>query len=56
MRVKKHFSNSTMKSEMKIEGENTRNPDDTKKVLYLHDITVSAQMCHQQHRYTPCNV
>ena len=35
---------------MKIEGESTRNPDDMKKALYLHNITVSNQMCQQQHK------
>ena len=36
MRVKKQFSNCTIKSGKKIDGENTRQPDDMKKALYLH--------------------
>ena len=51
MLIKKQFSNSTMKSEMKIESENRRNPDDMKKAPYLHTIIVSAHICHIDRRH-----
>ena len=50
MRVKKQFSNSTVKSDMKIEGKNTRNAGEMKKALSSHNITVKAQMCHLKHQ------
>ena len=45
MRAKEQFSNNTVKSEMKIGGKSRRNPEDIKKALYFHNITVSAKMC-----------
>jgi len=53
--IKKHFLYSNVGSEMKSVGKK-RNAEERKKVFYLYNIKLSAQMCHHHHRYRPGSI